>query len=102
MRKRIVLSARSNLLSAALLFGVSVAPAFANTQVLFDEATANARCTTSYPGTTGPDPLSPCQWDMDVINAGPAHAKATGAGIRVGVIDGGVDFTHPDLAGGID
>ena len=27
------------------------------------------------------------------------HATATGAGVSVGVIDGGVDFTHPDLAG---
>jgi subtilisin family serine protease len=39
---------------------------------------------------------------MQVLNAGAAQAKATGAGVRVGVIDGGVDFTHPDLAGGID
>jgi subtilisin family serine protease len=39
---------------------------------------------------------------MDVIGAGAAHGKATVRGIRVGVIDGGVDFTHPDLAGGID
>ena len=31
-----------------------------------------------------------------------AHATATGAGVKVGVIDGGVDFTHPDLAGAID
>jgi subtilisin family serine protease len=39
---------------------------------------------------------------MSVINAVAAHAKATGKGVRVGVIDGGVDFTHPDLAGAID
>ena len=103
MRNRTVLPAAcSSLLSGILLFGVSVGPAFAGTEVLFDEATANARCIASYPGTPGPDPLSPCQWDMEVVNALPAHGKATGAGIRVGVIDGGVDFTHPDLAGGID
>lgn len=82
---------------------VSVAPAAASTEVLIDEATAQGRCLTSYPGTTGPDPLSVCQWDMKAINAGPdAWAEATGQGVRVGVIDGGVDFTHPDLAGGID
>jgi subtilisin family serine protease len=78
------------------------APAAADTAVLIDEGTAAGLCATSYPGTEGPDPLSPCQWDMDVIGALPAHAKATGRGVRVGVIDGGVDFTHPDLAGGID
>src|SRR5262249_638329 len=59
-------------------------------------------CATSYPGVTGPDQLSPCEWDMQVINAAAAHGKATGRGVRVGVIDGGVDFTHPDLAGAID
>jgi subtilisin family serine protease len=37
-----------------------------------------------------------------VINAGAAQATATGAGVTVGVIDGGVDFSHPDLAGAID
>jgi subtilisin family serine protease len=30
------------------------------------------------------------------------YAKATGAGVTVGVIDGGVDLTHGDLAGHID
>src|SRR5512139_4055462 len=40
---------------------------------------------------------------MRVINAGAdTHSLATGKGVRVGVIDGGVDFTHPDLAGAID
>ena len=40
---------------------------------------------------------------MSVIKTGPAAwAKATGAGVKVGVIDGGLEFTHPDLAGAID
>jgi subtilisin family serine protease len=39
---------------------------------------------------------------MTRIHAGPAHAVGNGAGVKVGVIDGGVDFTHPDLAGAID
>ncbi len=39
---------------------------------------------------------------MSVIKAAAAQTKATGKGVRVGVIDGGVDFTHPDLAGAID
>jgi subtilisin family serine protease len=78
---------------------VAVVPALA---AVIDDVTASALCEAFYPGTTGPDQLSSCQWDMRVINAGAAQAKATGQGVKVGVIDGGVDFTHPDLAGGID
>jgi lantibiotic leader peptide-processing serine protease len=86
---------------ALVLVGV-VQPASAGTTVVIDEATAQARCVAGYPGTSGADPLSACQWDMTVIHAGAAQASATGQGVKVGVIDGGVDFSHPDLAGGID
>ena len=87
---------------AILLMGL--APAVSATQeVLIDEGTAAARCATSYPGVSGPDPLSGCQWDMQTIHAGAdSRALATGKGVKVGIIDGGVDFTHPDLAGAID
>ncbi|MEZ4672126.1 MAG: S8 family serine peptidase [Anaerolineae bacterium] len=85
-----------------MLVGAVMPTAASPAAVLFDEAAAAARCVTGYPGVTGPDPLSPCQWDMAVINAAGAWGRATGAGVRVGVIDGGVDFTHPDLAGAID
>lgn len=88
-------------LTAVLLYGL-VLPASADSAAVIDETTAAGLCSTSYPGTSGADPLSPCQWDMDVINAGAAQAKATGKGVKVGVIDGGVDFSHPDLAGAID
>jgi subtilisin family serine protease len=40
---------------------------------------------------------------MRAIGVGAAsRANATGAGVTVGVIDGGVDFTHVDLVGRID
>ena len=94
--------ARSTVLAAAMLSAGSIAPAAADTQAVIDGATAAGLCATSYPGVTGPDQLSPCQWDMRVIKALAAHGKATGLGVKVGVIDGGVDFDHPDLAGGID
>jgi subtilisin family serine protease len=91
------------LTSIMLISMVGVAPVAADSTAVIDGATANGLCTTSYPGApSGPDQLSPCQWDMPVIHAGEAHAYATGEGVTVGVIDGGVDFTHPDLAGGID
>jgi lantibiotic leader peptide-processing serine protease len=87
-------------LAAALLFVVLIQTASAGTTAVIDGATAAGLCTTSYPGTTGPDELSPCQWDMRVVNANAAHSTATGAGVKVGIIDSGVDFTHPDLSGG--
>jgi lantibiotic leader peptide-processing serine protease len=79
-------------------------PVRADQSAVIDGATAQGLCAASYPNApSGPDELSSCQWDMTVINTGPdAWAHATGAGVKVGVIDGGVDFTHPDLAGAID
>jgi len=82
-----------------MLSGAGIAPAAAQA---VDGAVAATRCKADYPGVTGPDQLSPCQWDMKVIDAIAAHAKANGRGVKVGVIDGGVDFNHPDLAGAID
>jgi lantibiotic leader peptide-processing serine protease len=88
--------------AASSLVLAGVAPAGASESAAVDAATAAGRCATSYPGVTGPEPLSGCQWDMDAIHAVEAGVTATGAGIRVGVIDGGIDLTHPDLAGAID
>ena len=64
---------------------------------------ASAACAAYFGVAAGPEPLSACQWDMRDIDAGAeSRALATGDGVLVGVIDGGVDFTHPDLAGAID
>ncbi|TCN31658.1 subtilase family protein [Kribbella orskensis] len=66
-------------------------------------ATASANCQAFFGVAAGPEPLSACQWDMRAIGVGAAsYANATGDGVDVGVIDGGVDFTHPDLVGSID
>ena len=88
--------------AVAALFVVAIQSAAAGSTAAVDGATAAGLCSTGYPGTTGPDQLSPCQWDMKVIHAGAAQAVATGQGVKVGVIDGGIDFSHPDLAGAID
>jgi len=51
----------------------------------------------------GADPLSNRQWDMDQIHA--PQARAINAGkksVLVGVLDSGIDITHPDLAGQVD
>ena len=49
------------------------------------------------------EPLAQCQWDMALINADQAtHARTTGDGVRVGIIDSGVDLNHPDIAPNLD
>ena len=52
------------------------------------------------PPATGVDPLSPLQWDMAAIGAGStgSYRFGQGQGVRVGIIDTGVDGTHPDIA----
>jgi subtilisin family serine protease len=87
----------------ALVLLVGLTPiASADQAAAVDGTTADGLCDTAY-GAPGPEPLSSCQWDMPVINVGSAsRALATGAGVKVGVIDGGIDFTHPDLVGHID
>jgi subtilisin family serine protease len=86
------------------LVGVSTAlaaPPNTNTQAA--EATA---CAALYSVSTsvGPDPLSPCQWDMRAIGATPtgSYAVNKGKGARVGVIDTGIDLTHGDIMPNVD
>jgi subtilisin family serine protease len=66
---------------------------------------------TAAPGGDNPrppvngDPLAGLQWDMQLIGATPAgsYARQQGNhGVRVGIIDTGVDGTHPDIAPNFD
>ena len=45
------------------------------------------------------DPLLGRQWGLSQIHAEEAWATSKGAGIKIAVIDSGVDMQHPDLAG---
>lgn len=45
------------------------------------------------------DPLSPQQWPLQKIQAEQAWATSTGNGVVVAVVDTGVNFAHPELAG---
>jgi subtilisin family serine protease len=42
------------------------------------------------------------QWNLTQLRAPEAWARSTGSGIKIGVVDGGIDAGHPDLAGKID
>ncbi|WP_169053909.1 S8 family serine peptidase [Agromyces sp. H66] len=54
-------------------------------------------------GTPNAEPLGACQWDMALIGAGTeSFANASGEGVSVGVIDSGVDLTHPDIEPNLD
>jgi lantibiotic leader peptide-processing serine protease len=52
----------------------------------------------------GPDQLSACQWDMRIMNASPSDSYSVnrGDGALIGILDTGVDYTHPDIAPNID
>jgi subtilisin family serine protease len=52
-------------------------------------------------GAAPSDPLLEEQWALPQIGAPAAWQAATGSGIRIGVVDTGVDLEHEDLAGRI-
>ena len=67
-----------------------------------NEANADTEQRRSHPGN-GPkaEPLADLQWDMQQIHATPTARTASSAGassVLVGIIDTGVDGTHPDIA----
>jgi subtilisin family serine protease len=45
------------------------------------------------------DPSFKDQWALARIGAEPAWGRTTGAGVRIGIVDTGVDLEHEDLAG---
>jgi len=69
-------------------------------------ATEQQICSNVFGGVFAPassEPLAQCQWDMTIIHADQAtRSRATGEGVRVGILDSGVDLNHPDIAPNLD
>ena len=42
------------------------------------------------------------QWNLAQIGASDAWSVSTGAGVVIGIVDSGIDASHPDLAGKVD
>lgn len=52
------------------------------------------------PATATDDPFWSQQWAPVKIGAPSAWGATTGAGVKIGIVDSGVDLTHQDLQGG--
>lgn len=98
MRRRAAVFFAALLLTLLSASGVS---ARADQNPLPASAAAD-ECEALFGGTYEPasnEPLAWCQWNMSLINANAAaRSRATGDGVMVGVLDSGVDLTHPDIA----
>jgi subtilisin family serine protease len=67
--------------------------------------TPSRRPAKGQPGVPAPEPLSGLQWDMAQIGATPTGSYSRERGshrVLVGVMDTGVDGTHPDIAPNFD
>jgi len=70
-----------------------------------DQQSEHRRKGGSDPAPTTPEPLASRQWDMRQIGATPAGSYARNQGskkVLVGIIDTGVDGSHPDIAPNFD
>lgn len=66
-------------------------------------ATGGAGAPSASNGENGADPLTGLQWDMTMIHAPQAHEQMMGDHrVKVGIMDTGVDGTHPDIAPNFD
>ena len=72
---------------------ISSVQAMQNFQVLAEPASVHSAYT---------DPYLPLQTAFNALNITEWHKKATGQGVRIALIDSGVDIDHPDLKGQIN
>ncbi len=106
MRPRAVVIATGLLLTSSA-FAVPASQASTGATQAVPAAQLVQLCESLYPpvfGTPNTEPFGACQWDMALINASDSgsYTRATGQGVKVGMIDSGVDLTHPDIAPNLD
>lgn len=58
-----------------------------------------ATLTTDSSAISASDPYRPLQRNLDMMDVTGAHLLSRGEGVRVAIIDTGIDASHPDLAG---
>ncbi|HJY40346.1 MAG TPA: S8 family serine peptidase [Steroidobacteraceae bacterium] len=58
-----------------------------------------ATLTTDRSAISASDPYRPLQRNLDMMDVAGAHLWSRGEGVRVAIIDTGIDASHPDLAG---
>ncbi len=91
MRRRAGRATLTALLSAGLLAGGPLLVGWLESATPVGAATPQA--------VTPTDPYFGEQWALRAIHAPEAWARSTGAAVRIGIIDTGVDLGHEDLAG---
>lgn len=70
-------------------------------EVRADRAVESAQPLRLFHSQSGGDPYLGLQDGVAVMQVEEAHRWSRGAGVRIAIIDSGVDDTHPDLAGRI-
>ena len=67
--------------------------------LLADSRVKSVQRMNTFRSLAGEDPYKPLQTSFNEMQVEAVHRWATGAGIRIAIIDTGVDFNHPDLDG---
>lgn len=89
--------------TAARTAGVAAAAQRQGMLAEIDAVASTAVASTPAAGAVTPEPLEANQWGVRAIKSDQANAVSGGSrSVLVGVLDSGIDATHPDLAPNID